>query len=369
MTVLRVHRHKRDFTITANATPRNQRLSLRARGLLWFLLSQPDGYPVNAAELAAAMATAREVGAPAVKEGREAIETAVKELAFYGYLHRRREQNPRGQWITYTDVFEVPELACTDTDNGSPVVGERQPDNGSPVVGKIRRSAGKSAGPADNGSTDIGSPVAMDQGRTHKDNYQEPSPDPDGSASPDSALGKGLDPSPGSHGSPSPHGGGPPPSKTPQDGQQEQIFEIPSADHQHSKAVNAGSLVNEYVAGFEHERRPPKQHIGHIASQTKKLLDEGIAPERVRSGLALVRERGLPPSALPNAVVQAEALARSRNGRRSPTTGNGHHADPVEAERRAREFNARQAARRRAVTTTARGAQLAAEVAAKGANQ
>ena len=180
MTVLRVHRHKRDFTITANATPRNQRLSLRARGLLWFLLSQPDGYPVNAAELAAAMATAREVGAPAVKEGREAIETAVKELAFYGYLHRRREQNPRGQWITYTDVFEVPELACTDTDNGSPVVGERQPDNGSPVVGKIRRSAGKSAGPADNGSTDIGSPVAMDQGRTHKDNYQEPSPDPDG---------------------------------------------------------------------------------------------------------------------------------------------------------------------------------------------
>jgi hypothetical protein len=225
MTVLRVHRHKRDFTITANVTPRNQRLSLRARGLLWFLLSQPDGYPVNAADLAAAMVAAREAGAPAVKEGREAIETAIRELAFYGYLHRRREQNPRGQWITYTDVFEVPELA-SDTDNGSPVVGERPADNGSPVVGQIRRSGNKSAGPADNGSADIGSPVAMDQGLIHKDNNQKPPPDPDGSASPASTPGKDLDPSPGSHGSPSPHGAAPPPSRASQIGQQEQIFEI-----------------------------------------------------------------------------------------------------------------------------------------------
>ncbi len=368
MTVLRVHRHKRDFTITANVTPRNQRLSLRARGLLWFLLSQPDGYPVNAANLAAAMAAAREEGAPAVKEGREAIETAIKELAFYGYLRRRREQNPRGQWITYTDVFEVPELT-SEPDNGSPVVGARPADNGSPVVGKIRRSAGKSAGRADNGSADIGSPVAMDQGRTHKDNNLKTSPDPDGSVSPSSTLGDDFDLSPGSHGSPSPHGGAPPPSKRSQNGQQEQIFEISLTDQQRSKTVNAGTLVDEYVAGFERGQRPPKQHIGHIASQTKKLLDEGITPERIRPGLALVRERGLPPSALPNAVVQAEALARSRNGRRPATNGNGRHVDPEEELRRAREFNARQAERRRAAITTERGRRLAAELAAKGASQ
>ena len=53
MSVLRVHRHRRDFTITVNATPRDRRLSARARGVLWFLLSQNDGYPVNASKLAA----------------------------------------------------------------------------------------------------------------------------------------------------------------------------------------------------------------------------------------------------------------------------------------------------------------------------
>ena len=178
MSVLRVHRHKRDFTITANATPRNQQLSLRARGLLWFLLSQPDGYPVNAAEMAREMAEVRDERAPAVKEGREAVETAVRELVLYGYLRRRREQNRLGQWITYTDVFEVPELVLDAddeaADNGSPVVGPGPADNGSPVVGDHRRSEHKTAGRADNGSADAGSPVAMDQGLSHKDKEGRP---------------------------------------------------------------------------------------------------------------------------------------------------------------------------------------------------
>jgi hypothetical protein len=177
VSVLRVHRHKRDFTITANVTPKNQAMSLRARGLLWFLLAQPDGFPVNATELACEMAEARHENAPLVKEGREAVETAIRELVFYGHLGRRREQNSLGQWITYTDVFEVPELALEaegdgTTDNGSPVLGPNSADDGSPVVGGNRRSEPKTAGRPDNGSADAGSPVAKDQGLTDKDKSQ-----------------------------------------------------------------------------------------------------------------------------------------------------------------------------------------------------
>jgi hypothetical protein len=108
VSVLRVHRHRRDFTVLGNPTLRDGRLSFRARGVLAFLLSQPDGYPVNAAEIARQG-----------KEGRDAIETAIRELRACGYVLRRKEQNDRGQWVTYTDVFEVPEQPQqTATDNG-----------------------------------------------------------------------------------------------------------------------------------------------------------------------------------------------------------------------------------------------------------
>src|SRR6266536_1600478 len=126
MSALRVHRRKRDFTITVNTTPRDRRLSARARGVLWFLLTQRDGYPVNAAKMAA----------EEFPEGRDALERAIRELITCGYLTRRREQNERGHWITYTDVYETLELASDQAaENGIPGVGEPGTDNGFSGVG------------------------------------------------------------------------------------------------------------------------------------------------------------------------------------------------------------------------------------------
>jgi hypothetical protein len=66
---------------------------------------------------------------------------------------------------------------------------------------------------------------------------------------------------------------------------------------------------------------------------------------------------------------QVEKFLKLERKAKATTNGNGHHADPAEAERQAREFNARQEAHRQAATTTARGAQLAAELAARGVSQ
>lgn len=63
------------------------RLSYRAAGVLGDLLSRPDDWRTNATALA------RER-----PEGRDAVETALRELEQFGYLVRRRVQYRSGQW-------------------------------------------------------------------------------------------------------------------------------------------------------------------------------------------------------------------------------------------------------------------------------
>lgn len=62
----------------------------------------------------------------------------------------------------------------------------------------------------------------------------------------------------------------------------------------------AQTLVGEWI---DHCReKPPGKVIGQIASEIKKMLDEGIDYERVRQGLATWQQRGLHPSTLPSIV-------------------------------------------------------------------
>lgn len=74
MAVIRVIKNK-DYTVMSNAHLRDKRLSLKAVGLLSIVLSLPDGwhYTVNGL-----------VGA--VKDGKDSVESAIKELKNNGYL-------------------------------------------------------------------------------------------------------------------------------------------------------------------------------------------------------------------------------------------------------------------------------------------
>ena len=98
-----IHRQPRittNFTVVPNQILNDQRISLKAKGLLIYILSKPDHWRTSTAHLAS-------IG----PEGREAIQTALKELEHAGYVVRRRYQDlTTGRWQYDTLVFDCPHL-------------------------------------------------------------------------------------------------------------------------------------------------------------------------------------------------------------------------------------------------------------------
>lgn len=76
MTTIRVASRSR-YTVISNAAINDARLSFRARGVLVWLLAKPDDWTTSA-EALASQAT----------EGRDAVRSAMRELANAGYIIR-----------------------------------------------------------------------------------------------------------------------------------------------------------------------------------------------------------------------------------------------------------------------------------------
>ena len=96
MSTIRIANRRRFTTIISEALE-DTRLSFRARGVLAWLLSKPDGWKINADNIA-------QEGT----EGRDAILTALKELEIAGYLRRERVQMPGGTWHSRSMLYESP---------------------------------------------------------------------------------------------------------------------------------------------------------------------------------------------------------------------------------------------------------------------
>lgn len=99
MTTLRVERRHR-FTTVHRDTINDKTLSLRARGLLIWLLDKPDDWRVNST------AIEREC-----TEGREAIRASLSELEKAGYIERTQAHDRLGRWHTECVVRERPVTA------------------------------------------------------------------------------------------------------------------------------------------------------------------------------------------------------------------------------------------------------------------
>jgi hypothetical protein len=97
MTIIRAPRPERNFSIINNEIIRNQQLTYRARGILTFLLSQPDHWRTNTDRLAY----------PGT-EGRDAIRSAMNELQDAGYVVLLKRQRPNGQWLSEWLVYDEP---------------------------------------------------------------------------------------------------------------------------------------------------------------------------------------------------------------------------------------------------------------------
>ncbi|MFD7070633.1 hypothetical protein ACFV97_25755 [Streptomyces sp. NPDC059913] len=78
---------------------------------------------------------------------------------------------------------------------------------------------------------------------------------------------------------------------------------VPTGRTAPAATVSAKQLVGEYVAACA--ERPPSDVIGHLGRITKKLLDEGIALEHIRAGLALFAANPKHPSVLTSMVNEA----------------------------------------------------------------
>src|SRR4051794_5596754 len=95
--IRRAPRPETGFLVVRNEIVRDERLSYRARGVLLDILSRPDNWTTSADRMAIKG-----------KEGREALQTAFRELRDLGYMVTVRSQDEKGRWQTVTEVFDNP---------------------------------------------------------------------------------------------------------------------------------------------------------------------------------------------------------------------------------------------------------------------
>jgi len=100
---------ERDFTQIPNAWLRDERLSLRARGILALLMSHREGWGLALVD----MITRDEDGK--AKEGRKSIQIAVAELTDLGYLVRgKRGRDEKGHLKGADWLLQDPENRLSD---------------------------------------------------------------------------------------------------------------------------------------------------------------------------------------------------------------------------------------------------------------
>ena len=88
------------YTVVRNSAARDALLSFRARGALVWMLSHQTGRLIVAADMA-----------NAALEGREAIQTAFRELEAARYIVRAQHRAANGRWYHEMTVTDLPDLA------------------------------------------------------------------------------------------------------------------------------------------------------------------------------------------------------------------------------------------------------------------
>lgn len=107
MIIRRSVRPRADYTMVSNVALRDRTLSFRARGILAYMLSLPDGASTSTPQLAQRSL-----------EGRDAVRTAVAELATAGYVTRTKYRDLTGVWRWELTVYDRPQVGDNVTEPG-----------------------------------------------------------------------------------------------------------------------------------------------------------------------------------------------------------------------------------------------------------
>lgn len=96
--IIRVRRAPSSFVQMHKGFFENPELSFKAKGILGYLLTKPDGWEVRLEDLIKRS-----------KDGRDAVKTGLKELQEHGYFHRRQTRNAQGRLSHCESIIsEVP---------------------------------------------------------------------------------------------------------------------------------------------------------------------------------------------------------------------------------------------------------------------
>lgn len=104
------------FTRVPNAAINDERLDLKARGLLLLMLSKPDGWTFRERHLAKAAGV-----------GRDQLRAAMQTLIDAGYVMRTRESEDGKPPVCVTRVYDMPQAGVGLPEVGFPDRGETQP--------------------------------------------------------------------------------------------------------------------------------------------------------------------------------------------------------------------------------------------------
>jgi len=119
MSVHRLAKYQTDdpFTRVPNSAVNDERLDLKARGLLLLMLSKPDGWTFRERHLAKISGV-----------GRDQLRAAMQSLIETGYVVRSKEAFDGKPPVTVTRVYDVPQVAAVGLPEvGFPDRGETQP--------------------------------------------------------------------------------------------------------------------------------------------------------------------------------------------------------------------------------------------------
>lgn len=86
-----------NYSVIANQAANDPALSLKAKGLFYFLMTKRDEWNISERGLSTVL-----------KEGREAISSALNELEQAGYLKRQQKHGPDGRFIFEAILYEQP---------------------------------------------------------------------------------------------------------------------------------------------------------------------------------------------------------------------------------------------------------------------
>lgn len=149
-------RHEGDedkFVVVPRLTIRDSSLSFKARGLLAFILDQPEGWDVRATWLVTQGT-----------EGREAIYSALKELRAAGYYRVERRQVGGGRWVTGTAVSKRPRRSWAAEYAEQEAAREARREVIEPVVVVLEDGTVVDGEGAGDGVTDVREPVDRSPG-------------------------------------------------------------------------------------------------------------------------------------------------------------------------------------------------------------